>query len=161
SAGRGADEDLAPGGGLPGARLLAVDRGDRRALGARRGGRLGRLGREGPAAGADRDLGGDQRVRSPASQARPPAVRLAADAATTAPLGGGVADAACGARARLTVVRSFVWGGGLTAGTVLLRRRGGPGRRGGGPGRPAWGEPRAGCGRPGTRLRRADRRCRR
>src|SRR6185369_16392378 len=100
-------EDLAPGGGVPAARLLAVDRGDRRALGARRDGRLGRLGREGPAAGADRDLGGDQRVRPPASQARPSAVRLASAAAAAAALGGGVADAARGARARLTGCAKF------------------------------------------------------
>src|SRR4029077_17249776 len=85
------------------------------------------------------------------------AVRLAPAAAAAAALGGGVADAARGARERLTFVRSFVWGGGRTAGTVLLRRRGGPGRRGGGPGRPAgvrgFGLPRARRRRPGAPLR--------
>jgi hypothetical protein len=37
------------------------------------------------------------------------------------------------------VQRSFVWGDGRRAGTVLVRRRSGPARRGGGPGRPAPG----------------------
>ena len=86
----------------------------RRAVGARRGGRLDR---EGPAGGAGRGLGGDQRVRPPPPQARPPAVRLAPGPAPGAALGGRVADPAGGGRVlrtgpvvrRSRVLRSFAW----------------------------------------------------
>src|SRR5580658_576072 len=99
---------MASGRDLPGHGVLGVDLVPRRAV------RRGLLGGEGAARGFSRGVGRDQRLRPRASQARSPAVRLAARPTAGAALGGRVADAA---------TKVFMAAGPLAAGCWPLAQR--------------------------------------